>query len=108
MAVPKKSISSSKKRIRKNRWKVKGSLEALKAFSLSKSLSTGNSKSFSSAKSLSTGNSKGFYRSTGNSKGIPLNRKGDLLHLLLLQEIIRLLARKGRRRASSKKRKRTR
>nr|YP_009243163.1 ribosomal protein L32 [Monsonia marlothii]AMQ99548.1 ribosomal protein L32 [Monsonia marlothii] len=80
MAVPKKSISSSKKRIRKNRWKVKGSLEALKAFSLSKSLSTGNSKGFSLAKSLST----------GNSKGVPFNRRRDLL---LLQEAIRFLER---------------
>nr|YP_003933871.1 ribosomal protein L32 [Erodium texanum]ADJ66269.1 ribosomal protein L32 [Erodium texanum] len=46
MAVPKKRISSSKKRIRKNLWKGKGSGAALKAFSLAKSLSTGNSKSF--------------------------------------------------------------
>nr|YP_009299447.1 ribosomal protein L32 [Pelargonium fulgidum]YP_009299461.1 ribosomal protein L32 [Pelargonium fulgidum]AJB99361.1 ribosomal protein L32 [Pelargonium fulgidum]AJB99375.1 ribosomal protein L32 [Pelargonium fulgidum] len=46
MTVPKKRISSSKKRIRKNLWKVKGHQAALKAFSLGKSLSTGNSKSF--------------------------------------------------------------
>jgi large subunit ribosomal protein L32 len=45
MAVPKKRISSSKKRIRKNIWKGKGSGAALKAFSLAKSSSTGNSKS---------------------------------------------------------------
>nr|YP_009171296.1 ribosomal protein L32 [Pelargonium cotyledonis]YP_009171310.1 ribosomal protein L32 [Pelargonium cotyledonis]YP_009171393.1 ribosomal protein L32 [Pelargonium australe]YP_009171407.1 ribosomal protein L32 [Pelargonium australe]ACH47391.1 ribosomal protein L32 [Pelargonium cotyledonis]AJA38503.1 ribosomal protein L32 [Pelargonium cotyledonis]AJA38516.1 ribosomal protein L32 [Pelargonium cotyledonis]AJA38599.1 ribosomal protein L32 [Pelargonium australe]AJA38613.1 ribosomal protein L32 [Pe len=44
--VPKKRISSSKKRIRKNLWKGKGHSAALKAFSLGKSLSTGNSKSF--------------------------------------------------------------
>uniref|UniRef100_B7T3E7 Large ribosomal subunit protein bL32c n=1 Tax=Geranium macrorrhizum TaxID=28963 RepID=B7T3E7_9ROSI len=48
MAVPKKRISSSKKRIRKNIWKGKGSGAALKALSLSKSISTGNSKSFES------------------------------------------------------------
>nr|YP_009679743.1 ribosomal protein L32 [Daphne giraldii]QDP70059.1 ribosomal protein L32 [Daphne giraldii] len=46
MAVPKKRISISKKRIRKNIWKKKGYRAALKAFSLAKSLSTGNSKSF--------------------------------------------------------------
>nr|YP_010505227.1 ribosomal protein L32 [Chrysosplenium album]UXE33944.1 ribosomal protein L32 [Chrysosplenium album] len=46
MAVPKKRTSMSKKRIRKNYWKTKGYLAALKALSLSKSLSTGNSKSF--------------------------------------------------------------
>nr|YP_009143687.1 ribosomal protein L32 [Salicornia brachiata]YP_009143771.1 ribosomal protein L32 [Salicornia europaea]YP_010469755.1 ribosomal protein L32 [Salicornia fruticosa]YP_010469927.1 ribosomal protein L32 [Salicornia ramosissima]AIC37073.1 ribosomal protein L32 [Salicornia brachiata]AIC37157.1 ribosomal protein L32 [Salicornia europaea]UVF33893.1 ribosomal protein L32 [Salicornia fruticosa]UVF34065.1 ribosomal protein L32 [Salicornia ramosissima] len=46
MAVPKKRTSSSKKRIRKNIWKKKGHWAALKAFSLAKSLSTGNSKSF--------------------------------------------------------------
>nr|WEY05458.1 ribosomal protein L32 [Saxifraga sp. 'guangxi2'] len=46
MAVPKKRTSMSKKRIRKNYWKNKGYWAALKAFSLSKSLSTGNSKSF--------------------------------------------------------------
>nr|AWI71837.1 ribosomal protein L32 [Diplorhynchus condylocarpon] len=46
MAVPKKRISTSKKRIRKNIWKREGYWTALKAFSLGKSLSTGNSKSF--------------------------------------------------------------
>nr|YP_010273829.1 ribosomal protein L32 [Erycibe obtusifolia]UKO32237.1 ribosomal protein L32 [Erycibe obtusifolia]BDR61702.1 ribosomal protein L32 [Erycibe henryi] len=46
MAVPKKRISKSKKRIRKNTWKRKSFWTALKAFSLGKSLSTGNSKSF--------------------------------------------------------------
>ncbi|MBY3556058.1 50S ribosomal protein L32 [Modestobacter lapidis] len=46
MAVPKKRTSMSKKRIRKNFWKGKGYWAALKAFSLAKSLSTGNSKSF--------------------------------------------------------------
>nr|YP_009490134.1 ribosomal protein L32 [Daphniphyllum oldhamii]YP_010688503.1 ribosomal protein L32 [Daphniphyllum chartaceum]YP_010688851.1 ribosomal protein L32 [Daphniphyllum calycinum]YP_010689634.1 ribosomal protein L32 [Daphniphyllum longeracemosum]QKV44417.1 ribosomal protein L32 [Daphniphyllum macropodum]AWH11576.1 ribosomal protein L32 [Daphniphyllum oldhamii]WBR73259.1 ribosomal protein L32 [Daphniphyllum chartaceum]WBR73607.1 ribosomal protein L32 [Daphniphyllum calycinum]WBR74825.1 ribosomal len=46
MAVPKKRTSMSKKRIRKNFWKRKGCWAALKAFSLAKSLSTGNSKSF--------------------------------------------------------------
>nr|YP_010598646.1 ribosomal protein L32 [Koenigia nummulariifolia]WAL02681.1 ribosomal protein L32 [Koenigia nummulariifolia] len=46
MAVPKKRTSISKKRIRKNIWKKKGYSVALKAFSLAKSLSTGNSKSF--------------------------------------------------------------
>nr|YP_010340250.1 ribosomal protein L32 [Solanum aridum]UNZ92575.1 ribosomal protein L32 [Solanum aridum] len=46
MAVPKKRTSTSKKRIRKNIWKGKGYWIALKAFSLAKSLSTGNSKSF--------------------------------------------------------------
>nr|AWI71522.1 ribosomal protein L32 [Dyera costulata] len=46
MAVPKKRISTSKKRIRKKIWKKKGYWTALKAFSLGKSLSTGKSKSF--------------------------------------------------------------
>nr|YP_010463950.1 ribosomal protein L32 [Fedia cornucopiae]UUL71302.1 ribosomal protein L32 [Fedia cornucopiae] len=46
MAVPKKRTSISKKRIRKNFWKGKGSRSALKALSLGKSLSTGNSKGF--------------------------------------------------------------
>nr|YP_010865457.1 ribosomal protein L32 [Cymodocea rotundata]WGT74366.1 ribosomal protein L32 [Cymodocea rotundata] len=46
MAVPKKRASMSKKRIRKNIWKKKGYLSAVKAFSLAKSISTGNSKSF--------------------------------------------------------------
>nr|YP_010458632.1 ribosomal protein L32 [Plagiopteron suaveolens]UUA70111.1 ribosomal protein L32 [Plagiopteron suaveolens] len=46
MAVPKKRTSISKKRTRKNSWKRKGYWAALKAFSLAKSLATGNSKSF--------------------------------------------------------------
>nr|USS62224.1 ribosomal protein L32 [Styrax hemsleyanus] len=46
MAVPKKRTSISKKHIRKNIWKRKGYWAALKAFSLGKSLSNGNSKSF--------------------------------------------------------------
>nr|YP_010428522.1 ribosomal protein L32 [Tetracera sarmentosa]USO20365.1 ribosomal protein L32 [Tetracera sarmentosa] len=46
MAVPKKRTSVSKKRIRKNIWKRKGYWSALKALSLAKSISTGNSKSF--------------------------------------------------------------
>nr|UGV24073.1 ribosomal protein L32 [Wikstroemia indica]UGV24151.1 ribosomal protein L32 [Wikstroemia nutans] len=46
MAVPKKRTSISKKCIRKNIWKEKGYRAALKAFSLAKSLFTGNSKSF--------------------------------------------------------------
>nr|YP_011012158.1 ribosomal protein L32 [Phlomoides transoxana]YP_011012592.1 ribosomal protein L32 [Phlomoides deserticola]YP_011012766.1 ribosomal protein L32 [Phlomoides molucelloides]YP_011016430.1 ribosomal protein L32 [Phlomoides sogdiana]WAS34850.1 ribosomal protein L32 [Phlomoides sogdiana]WPW62486.1 ribosomal protein L32 [Phlomoides transoxana]WPW62917.1 ribosomal protein L32 [Phlomoides deserticola]WPW63180.1 ribosomal protein L32 [Phlomoides molucelloides] len=46
MAVPKKRTSASKNRIRKNFWKKKGYRAALKAFSLGKSLSTGNSNSF--------------------------------------------------------------
>uniref|UniRef100_UPI00300191D0 ribosomal protein L32 n=1 Tax=Baolia bracteata TaxID=2184446 RepID=UPI00300191D0 len=46
MAVPKKRTSIYKKRIRKNIWKKGGYWAALKAFSLAKSLSTGNSKSF--------------------------------------------------------------
>nr|YP_009045613.1 ribosomal protein L32 [Cypripedium macranthos]YP_009327351.1 ribosomal protein L32 [Agave americana]YP_009334367.1 ribosomal protein L32 [Agave attenuata]YP_009334623.1 ribosomal protein L32 [Beschorneria septentrionalis]YP_009335127.1 ribosomal protein L32 [Hesperoyucca whipplei]YP_009335210.1 ribosomal protein L32 [Hosta ventricosa]YP_009335295.1 ribosomal protein L32 [Agave virginica]YP_009335635.1 ribosomal protein L32 [Yucca brevifolia]YP_009335720.1 ribosomal protein L32 [Yucca fil len=46
MAVPKKRTSISKKRIRRNIWKKKGNLAAIKAFSLAKSVSTGDSKSF--------------------------------------------------------------
>nr|YP_009671017.1 ribosomal protein L32 [Passiflora arbelaezii]QCX30300.1 ribosomal protein L32 [Passiflora arbelaezii] len=46
MAVQKKRTSISKKHIPKNIWKRKGSWAALKAFSLAKSLFTGNSKSF--------------------------------------------------------------
>nr|ABI15148.1 ribosomal protein L32 [Trillium pusillum var. texanum] len=41
MAVPKKRISLSKKRIRKNIWKKKGYLTAVKSFSLSKSVCNG-------------------------------------------------------------------
>jgi large subunit ribosomal protein L32 len=46
MAVPKKRTSMSKKRIRKTIWKKKAYFAALKAFSLAKSISTGQSKSF--------------------------------------------------------------
>nr|YP_009536264.1 ribosomal protein L32 [Narcissus poeticus]AYM85147.1 ribosomal protein L32 [Narcissus poeticus]QVL29025.1 ribosomal protein L32 [Narcissus hybrid cultivar] len=46
MAVPKKRTSISKKRIRRNIWKKKVYLAAIKAFSLAKSVSTGDSKSF--------------------------------------------------------------
>nr|YP_009234857.1 ribosomal protein L32 [Stephania japonica]AMD08575.1 ribosomal protein L32 [Stephania japonica] len=46
MAVPKKRTSLLKKRIHKNIWKIKAFWAALNAFSLAKSLSTGNSKSF--------------------------------------------------------------
>nr|YP_010216361.1 ribosomal protein L32 [Clematis florida]YP_010382887.1 ribosomal protein L32 [Clematis patens]YP_010439556.1 ribosomal protein L32 [Clematis cadmia]YP_010440498.1 ribosomal protein L32 [Clematis crispa]YP_010440954.1 ribosomal protein L32 [Clematis glaucophylla]YP_010442220.1 ribosomal protein L32 [Clematis reticulata]YP_010893624.1 ribosomal protein L32 [Clematis integrifolia]YP_011001788.1 ribosomal protein L32 [Clematis patens subsp. tientaiensis]UBR43301.1 ribosomal protein L32 [Clem len=46
MAVQKKRISMSKKHIRKNFWKNKVYWAGIKAFSLAKSLSTGNSKSF--------------------------------------------------------------
>nr|YP_010953955.1 ribosomal protein L32 [Cladopus fukienensis]YP_010954034.1 ribosomal protein L32 [Cladopus pierrei]YP_010954113.1 ribosomal protein L32 [Cladopus yinggelingensis]WMV01350.1 ribosomal protein L32 [Cladopus fukienensis]WMV01429.1 ribosomal protein L32 [Cladopus pierrei]WMV01508.1 ribosomal protein L32 [Cladopus yinggelingensis] len=46
MAVPKKRTSISKKRIRKNFWKKKAFWTTLKALSLAKSVSTGNSKSF--------------------------------------------------------------
>nr|YP_010924214.1 ribosomal protein L32 [Chimantaea humilis]WKB10973.1 ribosomal protein L32 [Chimantaea humilis] len=53
MAVPKKRTSISKKRIRKNIWKRKGYWAALKALSLGKSLSTGNSKSFLCDKQIS-------------------------------------------------------
>nr|YP_001294410.1 ribosomal protein L32 [Dioscorea elephantipes]YP_009528858.1 ribosomal protein L32 [Dioscorea alata]YP_009535474.1 ribosomal protein L32 [Dioscorea aspersa]YP_009536546.1 ribosomal protein L32 [Dioscorea burkilliana]YP_009536798.1 ribosomal protein L32 [Dioscorea sansibarensis]YP_009537759.1 ribosomal protein L32 [Dioscorea togoensis]YP_009993114.1 ribosomal protein L32 [Dioscorea esculenta]YP_010361805.1 ribosomal protein L32 [Dioscorea brevipetiolata]YP_010362063.1 ribosomal protein L3 len=46
MAVPKKRTSISKKRIRRNIWKKRGYLAAIKAFSLAKSVSTRHSKSF--------------------------------------------------------------
>nr|YP_009269937.1 ribosomal protein L32 [Neottia acuminata]ANT72843.1 ribosomal protein L32 [Neottia acuminata] len=46
MAVPKKRTSISKKHIRRNLWRKKGSLAAVKAFSLAKSVYTGKSKSF--------------------------------------------------------------
>nr|YP_009994473.1 ribosomal protein L32 [Cuscuta pedicellata]QNP08648.1 ribosomal protein L32 [Cuscuta pedicellata] len=46
MAVPKKRISKAKKRIRKSIWKKKTIQIRLKAFSLGKSLLTGNLKSF--------------------------------------------------------------
>nr|YP_009300155.1 ribosomal protein L32 [Pelargonium transvaalense]YP_009300169.1 ribosomal protein L32 [Pelargonium transvaalense]AJC00070.1 ribosomal protein L32 [Pelargonium transvaalense]AJC00084.1 ribosomal protein L32 [Pelargonium transvaalense] len=58
MTVPKKRLSSSKKRIRKKIWKGKGHWAALKAFSLGKSLSTGNSKSFFRFFSMPTDNKK--------------------------------------------------
>ncbi|GAV78142.1 Ribosomal_L32p domain-containing protein [Cephalotus follicularis] len=44
--VPKKGTSGSKTRIRKSVWKRKAYFAALKAYSLAKSISTGNSKSF--------------------------------------------------------------
>nr|YP_009747959.1 ribosomal protein L32 [Chamaegastrodia shikokiana]QII89639.1 ribosomal protein L32 [Chamaegastrodia shikokiana] len=46
MAVPKKRTSMSKKNIRRNLWKKKSFLAAVRAFSLAKSVSTGKSKSF--------------------------------------------------------------
>jgi len=46
MLVPKKCTSRSKKKIRKNVRKGKAYRAAIKAFSLAKSISTGNSKSF--------------------------------------------------------------
>jgi large subunit ribosomal protein L32 len=46
MAVQKKRIYIYKKSIRKNIWLRMGYWTSLKAFSLGKSLSTGNSKSF--------------------------------------------------------------
>nr|QVX29036.1 ribosomal protein L32 [Galactia jussiaeana] len=46
MAVPKKRTSISKKNIRKTLWKKRGYWTTLKAFSLAKSIFTGNSKSF--------------------------------------------------------------
>jgi large subunit ribosomal protein L32 len=60
MAVPKKRTSISKKRIRKNIWKKKGYWASLTAFSLGKSLFTGNSKSFCIKKKNPTKNEKGF------------------------------------------------
>nr|QID92357.1 ribosomal protein L32 [Staphisagria macrosperma] len=46
MAVPKKRTSRTKSKIRKNCWKRKAKVAAKKAFSLAKSIATGNSKSF--------------------------------------------------------------
>nr|ANO45133.1 ribosomal protein L32 [Campynemanthe viridiflora] len=46
MVVPKKRLSMSKKRIRRNIWKKKGYLIAVKALSLAKSFSTGYSANF--------------------------------------------------------------
>nr|YP_009050167.1 ribosomal protein L32 [Erodium trifolium]AGY60990.1 ribosomal protein L32 [Erodium trifolium] len=63
MAVPKKRISSSKKRIRKNIWKGQGSGAALKAFSVAKSLSTGNSKSLQLEKNMKNKQKKPFSTS---------------------------------------------
>nr|YP_003934118.1 ribosomal protein L32 [Geranium palmatum]YP_009250268.1 ribosomal protein L32 [Geranium maderense]ADJ66417.1 ribosomal protein L32 [Geranium palmatum]AMY96096.1 ribosomal protein L32 [Geranium maderense] len=80
MAVPKKRISSSKKRIRKNIWKGKGSEAALKALSLAKSISTGNSKSFESKKHP---NPKGdsHPRGFGLFKKIKPNKEGTLVSI---------------------------
>lgn len=60
MGVPKKRTSISKKRIRKNIWKQKGYWAALKAVSLGKSISTGNSKTFCAKKNNLTKKPKGF------------------------------------------------
>nr|QID92320.1 ribosomal protein L32 [Aconitum austrokoreense] len=46
MAVPKKRTSRTKSKIHKNCWKRKANVAAKKAFSLAKSIATGNSKSF--------------------------------------------------------------
>nr|QID92345.1 ribosomal protein L32 [Aconitum kusnezoffii] len=46
MAVPKKRTSRTKSKIQKNCWKRKANVAAKKAFSLAKSIATGNSKSF--------------------------------------------------------------
>ncbi|KAL8505802.1 hypothetical protein ACS0TY_016869 [Phlomoides rotata] len=46
MVVPKKRTHASKRRICRKNWKGEGYRAALKAFSLGKSLSTGNSKGF--------------------------------------------------------------
>nr|QWW93069.1 ribosomal protein L32 [Cyathodium smaragdinum] len=46
MAVPKKRKSKSKTRIRKNVWIERANKNALKAFSLAKSIFTNSSKSF--------------------------------------------------------------
>jgi len=46
MAVPKKSTSKSKKKIRETIWKEKAIKARIKAFSLAKSILTGRSKSF--------------------------------------------------------------
>uniref|UniRef100_UPI0031F396FD ribosomal protein L32 n=1 Tax=Platylobium triangulare TaxID=1560081 RepID=UPI0031F396FD len=50
MAVPKKRTSISKRIIHNAFWKRRGYWTALKAFSLSQSIITGNSKSFFSNK----------------------------------------------------------
>nr|QID92343.1 ribosomal protein L32 [Aconitum japonicum] len=46
MAVSKKRTSRTKSKIRKNGWKRKANVAAKKAFSLAKSIATGNSKRF--------------------------------------------------------------
>nr|YP_010887459.1 ribosomal protein L32 [Dicranum hengduanensis]WJJ45104.1 ribosomal protein L32 [Dicranum hengduanensis]WJJ45184.1 ribosomal protein L32 [Dicranum hengduanensis] len=46
MAVPKKRISKSKKKIRKTIWREKANQARIKAFSLAQSILTGRSKSF--------------------------------------------------------------
>nr|YP_009549406.1 ribosomal protein L32 [Scoliosorus ensiformis]AYW16555.1 ribosomal protein L32 [Scoliosorus ensiformis] len=46
MAVPKKRISGSKKRIRRFVWKLKSLDKSLRSFSLAKSVLSGRSKSF--------------------------------------------------------------
>lgn len=82
MAVPKKRTSMSKKRIRKNIWKKRGYLVAVKAFSLAKSILTGDNKSyftnmkaFSLSKSILTGNDKsGFTNIFDNYNQIPNNK----------------------------------
>nr|YP_010712180.1 ribosomal protein L32 [Corydalis speciosa]YP_010712197.1 ribosomal protein L32 [Corydalis speciosa]WDA92835.1 ribosomal protein L32 [Corydalis speciosa]WDA92852.1 ribosomal protein L32 [Corydalis speciosa] len=79
MAVPKKRTSLSKKRIRKNIWKRKGYWAARKAFSLAKSLFTGNSKGFCGSKEKSTRKPKGFGTSkekyTRNPKGFGTSKE---------------------------------
>nr|YP_009407229.1 ribosomal protein L32 [Viscum coloratum]ASA46185.1 ribosomal protein L32 [Viscum coloratum] len=52
MTVPKKRTSILKKKIRKNIWKKKIYRMSIKAFSLAKSIATGNSKSFLYSKEL--------------------------------------------------------
>nr|QRD99277.1 ribosomal protein L32 [Chorisodontium aciphyllum] len=46
MAVPKKRISKSKKKIRETIWREKANQARIKAFSLAQSILTGRSKSF--------------------------------------------------------------
>ncbi|RAL52729.1 unnamed protein product [Cuscuta campestris] len=60
-AVPKKRRSRSKSRIRRNIWKGKARIAAAKAYSLARSIATGNSKSFlviSKSSSSSTSSSE--------------------------------------------------
>nr|UCU07612.1 ribosomal protein L32 [Cycas sexseminifera] len=68
MAVPKKRISKSRKRIRKNVWKGKADQAAVKAFSLAESISTGRSKIF-----YCTTNDK----PSGSSKSTSINESND-------------------------------